>query len=175
VAREPSEPDRGGSVALMARDDVMQDAVRVEPRDPRVMALLDELTAELALSGYTPEQTFGYSIEKLEQSNVHLVGVAVAGRLVGVGGLELQGDVGELKRFFVSPAHRGTGVADAVLAALLDVARDHDVAVVRLETGDKQQAAIAFYRRHGFAEIARFGAYVNSETSVCMERRLEPS
>jgi putative acetyltransferase len=151
------------------------DAVRVELRDPRVMALLDELTSELALGGYTADQTFGYSLEQLEATDVHLVGVAVAGELVGVGGLELQGNAGELKRFFVAPAHRGTGVADAILAALLEIALDHDIEVVRLETGDKQMAAIGFYRRHGFAEIARFGAYVDSETSVCMERRLKPA
>jgi putative acetyltransferase len=90
-----------------------------------------------------------------------------------VGGLELQGDVGELKRFFVAPAHRGTGVADAIIDALVEFALDHDVETLRLETGDKQDAAIAFYRRHGFTEIARFGPYVNSETSYCMERRLE--
>jgi putative acetyltransferase len=157
----------------MARDELTQQAVRVEPRDPRVLALLDELTSELALSGYTPDQTFGYSVEQLERTGVQLVGVTVAGQLVGVGGLELQGQSGELKRFFVTPAHRGTGVADAILAALLELALDHDVEVVRLETGDKQAAAIAFYRRHGFAEIPRFGPYVNSATSYCMERRLE--
>jgi putative acetyltransferase len=151
---------------------VAHTAVRVEPRDPRVSALLDELTSELARSGYTADQTFGYSIEQLERADVHLVGVPVAGELVGVGGLELQGKVGELKRFFVAPAHRGTGVADAILAALLAIALEHGVDAVRLETGDKQDAAIAFYRRHGFAEIPRFGPYVNSETSVCMERRV---
>jgi putative acetyltransferase len=159
----------------MAHEYVAKDAVRVEPKDPRVVALLDELTSELALSRYTADQTFGYSIEQLERADVHLVGVAVAGQLVGMGGLELQGKVGELKRFFVAPAQRGTGVADAILAALLEIALDHDIALVRLETGDKQKAAIAFYRRHGFAEISPFGPYVNSETSVCMERRLEPA
>jgi putative acetyltransferase len=159
----------------MARSDLAHDVVRVEPRDPRVTALLDELTSELAASGYTADQTFGYSIEQLERSGVQLVGVAVAGQLVGVGGLEVQGDVGELKRFFVAPAHRGRGIADAILTALLGIARDHNVELVRLETGDKQDAAIAFYRRHGFAEIPRFGPYVNSETSVCMERRLQPA
>jgi putative acetyltransferase len=158
-----------------ARNDLAMDAMRVEPRDTRVTALLDELTSELALGGYTADQTFGYSIEQLEQTDVHLVGVAVAGQLVGVGGLELQGKVGELKRFFVAPKHRGAGVADAILAALLEIALARDVEVVRLETGDKQRAAIAFYRRHGFAEISRFGPYVNSETSVCMERRLAPA
>lgn len=159
----------------MTRDDPPQDVVRVEPRDPRVMALLDHLTSELAGSGYTADQTFGYSIEELELADVHLVGVALEGQLVGVGGLELQGGVGELKRFFVAPANRGTGVADAILAALLRVAQGHGLDLVRLETGDKQGAAIAFYRRHGFVEIPRFGPYVNSETSVCMERRLQPA
>jgi putative acetyltransferase len=157
----------------MTRDDVANEAVPVEARDPRVIALLDELTSELALSGYTADQTFGYSIEQLERTDVHLVGVAVADELVGIGGVELQGNVGELKRFFVAPAHRGTGVADAIIAALIEFALDHDAEVLRLETGDKQDAAIAFYRRHGFTEIARFGPYVNSETSYCMERRLE--
>jgi putative acetyltransferase len=159
----------------MARDELAQEAVRVEARDPRVVALLDELTSELALSGYTADQTFGYSIEQLERTDVHLVGVAVDGELVGVGGVELQGEVGELKRFFVAAAHRGTGVADAIIAALIDFASHHDVEVLRLETGDKQDAAIAFYRRHGFTEIARFAPYVDSETSFCMERRLERS
>jgi putative acetyltransferase len=158
----------------MARDDVIAEAVRVAAGDPQVIALLDELTSELARAGYTPDQTFGYSVEQLERSGVHLVGVAAPeGHLVGVGGLELQGKVGELKRFFVAPAHRGTGVADALIAALIEFATEHDVEVLRLETGDKQTAAIAFYRRHGFAEIPRFGPYVRSETSFCMERRLK--
>jgi putative acetyltransferase len=72
----------------------------------------------------------------------------------------------------VTPEYRGTGVADAVLGALLDHARAHELDVVRLETGDKQRAAIAFYRRHGFVEIPRFGPYLASETSLCMQRRL---
>ena len=41
-----------------------------------------------------------------------------------------------------------------------------------LETGDKQRAAMAFYRRNGFREIPRYGPYVNSATSVCMQRAL---
>jgi len=47
-------------------------------RDPRVLSLLDALTAELATAGSTPEQTFGYSADKLERAGVHLV-VARAG------------------------------------------------------------------------------------------------
>ncbi|MDQ6949451.1 MAG: GNAT family N-acetyltransferase, partial [Actinomycetota bacterium] len=112
-------------------------------------------------------------LQQLEQGRVHLVGARVGGRLVGAGGVELYADgSGELKRFYVVPEHSGTGVADAVIAALIAHARRRGIDVLRLETGDKQQAATAFYRRHGFVEIPRFGAYVNSATSVCMQRDL---
>jgi putative acetyltransferase len=145
----------------------------VPARDPRVITLLAALTAELDSSGYTPSQTFGYSVEQLERAEVHLVAAPVGDRLVGVGGVELQdGGVAELKRFYVEPEHRGTGVADALIAALVDHAAARGVEVLRLETGDKQHAAISFYRRHGFAQVPRFEPYLSSETSVCMQRDL---
>jgi putative acetyltransferase len=146
----------------------------VTAREPEVVALLDALTSELAGAGYTADQTFGYTADQLQSANVYMVGAQVDGTLAGVGGLELQeGGAGELKRFFVTPERRGTGVADALLDVLLDYARVHQLDRVRLETGDKQQAAIAFYRRHGFVEIPRFGPYVVSETSVCMQRLVD--
>jgi putative acetyltransferase len=158
---------------LIAVDASMIHVFPVGLSKPDVVTLLDALTSEIAVEGYTAEQTFGYTAEELQSANVYLVGARVDGRLVGLGGLELQEDgVGELKRFFVTPEYRGTGVADAVLGALLDYARAHALDVVRLETGDKQRAAIAFYRRCGFVEIPRFGPYVASRTSVCMQYRL---
>jgi putative acetyltransferase len=143
--------------------------------DPDVLGLLDALTSELGAAGYTAAQTFGYTAEQLHRSNVHMVGAQVDGELVGIGGLELQGDrVGELKRFFVRRERRGTGVASAILNALLDHARAHQLELVRLETGDKQHAAMAFYRRHGFVDIPPFGPYLTSQTSVCMQRSIGP-
>ena len=143
----------------------------VSVRDAAVIAALDALTAELGTGGYTSEQTFGYSVEQLEQSGVHLVGAHVAGRLVGVGGIELQPDAtAELKRFYVDSDFRGRGVADAILGALLSYAAQTGISVVRLETGDKQHAAISFYRRHGFVQVPRFAPYLDSATSVCMQR-----
>lgn len=143
----------------------------VAPREPDVVSLFDALTTELALSGYTADQTFGYSTEQLERSAVHLVGARLDARLVGVGGVELQGEknTGELKRFYVVPEHRGAGVADAVLIELMAHTRERGITRLRLETGDRQGPAIAFYRRHGFVEVPRFGPYVHSDTSVCMQ------
>lgn len=145
----------------------------VTARDQEVRTLLEALTTELAAAGYTSAQTFGYSVEQIEQSDVHLVGARVAGRLVGVAGIEVQGNgLAELKRFFVTPEQRGTGVADALIAALIEHAQASRVQLLRLETGDKQEAAQAFYRRHGFAQVPLFDPYEASETSVCMQRRI---
>ena len=157
---------------LMSRpaDDVQ--VVPVTVRDPQVLELLDALTAELTGAGYAAEETFGYSADQLERAGVHVVGARVDGRLVGVAGVELADGAGELKRFFVRPGHRGTGVADALVAALVEHAAERGARVLRLETGDQQHAAIAFYRRAGFVEIPRFGPYVDSATSVCMQRVL---
>jgi putative acetyltransferase len=143
----------------------------VQARDPEVLRLVDALTVELAGGGYAPEQTFGYSAEQLEQTGVYLIGAEVAGRLAGIGGLELQdGDAAELKRFYVRPEHRGSGVADVLMASLVAYGREHGARVLRLETGDRQHAALRFYARHGFVEVPRFPPYTDSETSICMQR-----
>ncbi len=145
----------------------------VQARHPQVATLLNELTSELALGGYTADETFGYSVDQLENNPVELVGAWIDGQLVGVGGLERQDhDTGELKRFFVSPHQRGAGVADAILNALIDRAREHGLDRLRLETGDKQLAAIKFYGRHSFVDVPPFGPYIDSATSVCMQRDL---
>lgn len=147
------------------------DVSTADAGEPLVRAVLDMLTAELALGGYSAGQTFGYSASQLEDSAVHLVAARAAGGVIGVGGIELQdGHRAELKRFLVTPEHRGTGVADALIASLLAHAATRGARVVALETGDRQLAARAFYRRHGFVEVPRFAPYVESTTSVCRER-----
>jgi putative acetyltransferase len=149
------------------------DVAPVSVREPAVLELLTALTIELADGGYTADQTFGYSPDELETKGVHLVGARQGERLVGVGGIELQDSaVGELKRFYVEPAMRGSGVADAVMAGLLEHAASHGIGLIRLETGDKQLAAQGFYRRHGFVVVDRFPPYEASETSVCMQRAM---
>jgi hypothetical protein len=55
--------------------------------------MLDALTSELALEGYTTSETFGYTLDQLEQAPVHLVGARVDGRLVGLGASSYSGTV----------------------------------------------------------------------------------
>ena len=77
----------------------------------------------------------------------------------------------ELKRMYVRPAERGRGLAEAILRRLLDHAAERGIAVVRLETGVRQHAAIQFYERSGFVPTAPFGSYREDPESLYLERR----
>jgi GNAT superfamily N-acetyltransferase len=95
------------------------------------------------------------------------------GTPLGCGGLRrLDATSGEVKRMYVVPAARGTGVSAAVLAALEAHARSVGWTRLRLETGNAQQDAVAFYTKHGYRAIPRFGHYADESTSLCFERAL---
>lgn len=68
-------------------------------------------------------------------------------------------DIGEgrlaLRKMFVGSAHRGKGVAPALLEAALGWARERGVREILLGTTDKYHAAHRFYDKHGFTRIAR--------------------
>jgi GNAT superfamily N-acetyltransferase len=76
---------------------------------------------------------------------------------------------------YVVPPVRGTGVATAILAALESWAIEHQIHVLRLETGDLLVAAQRFYEREGYAPIPPFGPYVGSALSRCYEKPLSAS
>ena len=90
---------------------------------------------------------------------------------VGCGALRpLQPWVGEVRRMFVTREARRQGVAGAVLAELERHAKTLGYRVLRLETGRRQDPAIALYERCGFRRIAPFGPYVGDPFSVCFEK-----
>lgn len=108
-----------------------------------------------------------------ESVAVFLLARDAGGTAVGCGGLRLLGPgSGEVKRMYVEPAARGTGVAAALLRALEDHARDFGISRLLLETGTGQPDAIRFYRREGYEPIEAYGPYVGEELSRCFARDL---
>jgi GNAT superfamily N-acetyltransferase len=94
------------------------------------------------------------------------------GVAVGCGGLrQLDETSGEIKRMYVLPDHRGTGVSTALLRALEAHARALGWTHLRLETGTNQPDAVRFYTREGYRPIPGFGHYVEP-ASLCFERAL---
>jgi ribosomal protein S18 acetylase RimI-like enzyme len=64
--------------------------------------------------------------------------------------------VGELKRFYVHPAHQRQGLGTALLTTALTHARSQPWHALRLDTSRKSPAALALFRKHGFVEIPRY-------------------
>lgn len=95
-----------------------------------------------------------------------------ADRPVGCGALrEIDAGIAEIKRMYVVPDCRGTGVAAAILGALETRALELGLPLVRLETGDLLVAAQRFYEREGYRPIPPFGPYLGSELSRCYEKQ----
>jgi putative acetyltransferase len=107
-------------------------------------------------------------------TDVFLVAVSPGtGEAIACGALRrLDSTTAEIKRMYVVPELRGTGVATEVLRALEKAATDRGWHTLRLETGTEQPDAQRFYHREGYREIPLFGNYVGSTLSVCFERQL---
>jgi GNAT superfamily N-acetyltransferase len=95
------------------------------------------------------------------------------GRPVACGGISRYDDeTAELRRMYVVPAARGRGLSRELLAAIEYSARSLGYAMLRLETGNRQTAAIGLYRSAGFEPIDRYGPFAGDERSLCFEKRL---
>jgi putative acetyltransferase len=136
--------------------------------------LVAALDAELA-EHYPPEQRFGPNLkaEHLESGRGTFLVAREGGLAVGSGAIRLlDATTAELKRMYVAPSHRGTGIGSAVLKALEEAAREFGVRRLVLETGTQQGAAITLYRHAGFTQVDCWGEYLTSPASVCFSKAL---
>jgi ribosomal protein S18 acetylase RimI-like enzyme len=79
----------------------------------------------------------------------------------------------EMKRLYVTPVGRGTGVGKALANAIIDVAERLGYREMRLDTLESMKAAAGMYQRLGFVEIEKY--YVNPMDGVrYMGKKLEP-
>jgi GNAT superfamily N-acetyltransferase len=60
--------------------------------------------------------------------------------------------IGEVKRMFIRPEHRGKGYGHEMMRTLLSVAEEIGYSTLRLETSDFMSAALKVYRSAGFKE-----------------------
>ncbi|MQM27788.1 GNAT family N-acetyltransferase [Glycomyces albidus] len=151
---------------------------RIEPRawdDPEGARLRAAQRAELDARFGCDDHEPGPAPSSAD-IEVFLVAVDANGTAVGCGGLRrLDAGTAKVKRMYVLPGFRGSGVAPAILAALEATARGRGWGTLRLETGDEARMPDAnrFYRREGYRPIPRYGHYVDSDVSVCYEKRLD--
>ena len=138
-------------------------------------ALADALEAEL-LATYDGDPGSGglpaASIFEPPNGGAFLVG-SIDGEAVACGGVARYDETtGEIRRMYVVPQARGRGLSRRLLEALEEEARTLGYALVRLETGKLQAAAVGLYVSAGFQPIPRYGPFANDPKSVCFEKRL---
>ncbi|MCB1018034.1 MAG: GNAT family N-acetyltransferase, partial [Acidimicrobiales bacterium] len=137
--------------------------------EPVVRTLIEELNAELDAL-YPEPGANHFSLPTADQLLVAWHGDDP----VGCGAVRvIEPGVAEIKRMYVRPDHRGRHVGGMVLRSLEATARGLGCHRLVLETGTRQEAAMALYLRHGFTEIPCWGEYVASAaTSTCLAKDL---
>jgi GNAT superfamily N-acetyltransferase len=138
------------------------------------MALIAHLDADLAerypgldhnTRMLTPEQVRA-------GHGVFLIARACGGP-VGCGALRrLDCSTGEIKRIYVRPSARGSGVGRRLLAELEWHARKLGMYGLVLHTGLRQPAAIRLYENTGFTRIASFDEHTDSNKGICMGKAI---
>jgi ribosomal-protein-alanine N-acetyltransferase len=100
----------------------------------------------------------------------------VDGAIVGHATASVVADIAELQRIAVDPAHRRTGLASDLLAAVVAVAKLEGADRLLLEVREDNAGAIAFYAARGFVEVDRRRRYYrDGTTAVVMRRGIGPS
>lgn len=143
-------------------------------RGPEIRALLEEHLRHMhELS--PPESVHALDLDALRRPEITFWTVWSGAELLGCGALkELDATHGEVKSMRTAAQRRRSGVARAVLAHLIGVARARGYARLSLETGSMPafEPARRLYAAFGFTACGPFADYAPDPNSVFMTRTL---
>ena len=123
-----------------------------------------------------PEHVFALDLSGLKAPGITVWSVWRGSDLAGLGALKALGNnSGEIKSMRTAPNHLRQGVGAALLAHIIGEARRRNYRRLSLETGRGAafEAALALYRKHGFANGEAFGDYAASDFNQFLHLELE--
>ncbi len=150
----------------------MTGALVIERADPHEARALLAASHAMMLELFTPESNHFLSLDALAAPDIAFFVARLDGRAAGCGALAIRDGYGEIKSMFVDPDTRRAGVAAGLIGRLEAEAIERGLELLRLETGNLLEAALALYQRHGFTVRSPFGSYSEHPHSVFMEKRL---
>jgi DNA-binding MarR family transcriptional regulator/GNAT superfamily N-acetyltransferase len=130
-----------------------------DPADPRVQYCLREYASELTRrfpGGFDPARSISATDEELRPPAGLMVIATMHTAPIGCGAVKFHpGEPSEIKRMWVAGTARGLGIARRLLTELETHAAQSNP-VIRLETNETLQEAIALYRSAGYREVDPF-------------------
>lgn len=134
--------------------------VAVAPDDARAVAALQRYFAELAErlpEGFDPGDALLAAQTSFAAPGGCFLLAVDGGSVLGCVALQLLGGrTAEVKRMWVDPQARGSGIGSALLRAVEQHAVAAGCLTLVLDTHASLVEAIALYERHGFAEVAAY-------------------
>jgi len=145
------------------------------PLQDDVRVLVAELNATL-LELTPPEFVFHLTVEQMAESDTTVFIARDDGEPVACGALKRHdGGIGEVKRMYTRPSHRGRRIGAMIVEQIERRAREAGLTRLVLETGDRHPAAWTVYERAGFTRCGPVLDYPDSKWSVFYEKTLIPS
>ena len=142
------------------------------PNQADAIALITELD-DYQSALYPPESHHALDLTSVaEQGLLFVMARDEAGQAAGCGAVVLTAEYGELKRMYVRPKHRGSGLAKKMLQMLESAAIASDCSLLKLESGPYQPEALGLYAHCGYERCTPFGAYSDDPLSVFMQKKL---
>ncbi|MBS3651371.1 GNAT family N-acetyltransferase [Pseudaminobacter sp. 19-2017] len=142
------------------------------PLQDEVRALIGELNAAL-LELTPPEYCFHMTVEEMAEPATTVFIARDNGTAIACGALKRHvGGLGEVKRMYTRPSHRGRGIGIEIVGQVERLAREEGLTRLVLETGDRHPAAWAVYDKAGFRRCGPVLDYPDSTYSVFYEKAL---
>jgi len=148
-------------------------AIAIEtPLQDDVRALVAELNTTL-MELTPPEHCHHLTVEQMADATTTVFVVRDGPQAVACGALKRHADgIGEVKRMYTRPSHRGRKLGALVLERIEALARQERLGRLVLETGDRHPAAWTVYERAGFTRCGPVLDYPDVKWSVFYEKKL---
>jgi putative acetyltransferase len=142
------------------------------PLQDDVRTLVAELN-ETLLALTPPEFCFHMTVEQMAEPATTVFIARDGGAAIACGALKRhEGAIGEVKRMYTRPSHRGRRIGALIVERIEAMARAEGCRRLVLETGDQHPAAWTVYERAGFTRCGPVLDYPDSKYSVFFEKRL---
>jgi putative acetyltransferase len=142
------------------------------PLQDEVRTLVAELNAVL-IELTPPEHCHHLTVEQMAGDDTTVFIAREAGTAIGCGALKRHaGGIGEVKRMYTRPSHRGRKIGAEIVGHIEALARQEGLKRLVLETGDRHHAAWTVYERSGFTRCGPVLDYPDVKWSVFYEKML---